>query len=321
MKLGSIFMALNAQADSVPARIMLIPAGSVVRGRDGRAWNNADPAKVVRATAARGLDLAIDINHAIDLKAPKGDDAPAVGWIGATSLNEAGEIWGDVEWTDQGRALLAEKKYRYLSPVFYYDEKTMDIRAIAGAALTNRPNLDIPALNSESIQEDTSMKKLLAALGLPETATEDQALQALNAVQGSTATNAQAASVDLTAYAPRADLQLMEARALNAEGELKTLKAGDLLKRAESAVDGAIKDRKIAPASKDAYLAMCSSEDGLKNFEAVVKATPALIPEKLATPPGTPPGGEAALNAEELALAKSAGYSEAEWNKVKEAGK
>lgn len=165
------------------------------------------------------------------------------------------------------------------------------------------------------------MKKLLAALGLPETATEDQAMQALNAMQTKAATNAQAGAVDLTAYAPRADLQLMETRALNAEEQLKTIKANDLSKRAEAAVDGAIKDRKIAPASKAAYLAMCASEDGLKNFETVVKATPALIPETPEGPKGTPPEGEAALNAEELALAKSAGYSDAEWKKVKEAGK
>lgn len=165
------------------------------------------------------------------------------------------------------------------------------------------------------------MKKLLAVLGLPETATEDLALQALNAMQSKAATNSQAGSVDLTAYAPRADLQLMETRALNAETQLKTLRESDLKQRAEAAVDAAVKDRKIAPASKDAYIAMCASEEGLKNFEAVVKATPALIPENPEGPKGNPPAGEAALNAEELAIAKSAGYSEAEWKKVKEAGK
>jgi phage I-like protein len=336
MQLGSIFFSLNAEGGKAPARVQLLPPGPVVKGRDGRTWLCSDPAAVLVATAAREVDLAVDINHSTDLQAPLGADAPAVGWLRNVALNEAGEVWADADWTDEGKALIEGRRYRYLSPVFKFDPQSMEIEALIGASLCNRPNLRLQALNSESApdgqsagtKEEVSMKALCAALGLPETATEGELVQAVSAIKAkapapaaSAATAVNAQSVDLTAYAPRADLALMEQRALNAEGRLQTLKVEDLKKRAEAAVDAAIKDRKIAPASKDAYLAMCASEEGLRQFGEIVKVAPAVIPERSQGAVGDPPAGDAALNAEELATAKELGYSPEAWKKVKEAAK
>jgi len=336
MDVGSLLFALNAEAGAPPARIMLLPAGPAVKGRDGRAWLMTDPEAVLLATAERGVDLAIDVNHATDLVAPLGGDAPAVAWLSNLARNDSGEIWCDAAWTDEGKALVLSRAYRYLSPVFTFDEESREIQALLGASLTNRPNLRLPALNRESapaakaagLKEDTLSKILCAALGLPETATEEQQVQAINALKAKSAAPAapapvaaNAMSVDLTLYAPRADLAAMETRALNAEGELTRAKAADLKKRAETAVDAAIEDRKIAPASKDAYLAMCASEEGLKQFEGIAKATASIIPAAPEHRDGEPPAGDAALNAEEAATAKSMGYTEAEWKKVKEASK
>jgi phage I-like protein len=38
-------------------------------------------------------------------------------------------------------------------------------------------------------------------------------------------------------------------------------------------------------------------------------------------PLGTPPGTQTSLNAEEITMAKSMGYSQEEWKKLKEASK
>lgn len=330
MDVGSIFFALNMESGTLPDKIKLLPIGPVVKGQDGRTWLLSDPEGVLLATAERGIDLAIDVNHSTDLQAPQGKAAPAVGWVSKLAKNDAGEIWGEVAWTDEGKALVLSRAYRYISPVFAYDPDSREIQALIGAGLTNRPNLRLQALNQESTpaakvagitKEDISMKMLCAALGLPETATEAELVQAINAIKTKPGTAANAQAVDLAVYAPRADLALMEQRALNAEKTLADLKAGDLAKRSEDAVDAAIKDRKIAPASKAAYLAMCASEEGLKQFQEIAKTAPAIMPAKAEGPAGAPPETEAALNAEESAQAKSMGYSDAEWKKVKEASK
>ena len=61
-----------------PEWIQLLPLGPAVEGRDGRAWTMSDADAVV---AASELPLVLDWEHATEIKAPKGDEAPAAGWI------------------------------------------------------------------------------------------------------------------------------------------------------------------------------------------------------------------------------------------------
>ena len=169
-------------------------------------------------------------------------------------------------------------------------------------------------------------KALLAALGLPETATITEALaavQALNATKAKADVQTDTSKVDLTAYAPRADLNAMEARATTAEKQLAELNAAQLKKDAEAAVDEAIKNRKIAPASKAEYLALCATAAGLESFKKIAAATPAIIGEGNQAPEGTPPAGGSgvALNAEEAAVARAMGYTVEEYQKLKEGKK
>jgi phage I-like protein len=228
-----------------------------------------------------------------------------------------GAIWADVTWTGRGEEAVKNLEYRYISPVFRHNEKG-EIEAILRAALCNNPNIDIESLNSEMpespAKENRNMDKILAALGLPATATENDAVAAiarlntqLNAAQG----------VDLAAYAPRADLSVMETRAVAAEKQLAELNAAALKKEAEAMVDQAVKDRKISPASKAEYLSLCATQDGLGSFKKIVAASPAIIGEGAQAPAGTPPGSQTSLNAEESAMAKAAGYTPEEWKKFK----
>ena len=181
-------------------------------------------------------------------------------------------------------------------------------------------------------------KEFLAALGLKETATAAEAIAAVQALQNKAALNAakpgaaaqtqtdttgnKVSSVDLAAYAPRADLNAMEGRALAAEKQLAELNAARFKKDVEAAVDEAIKNRKIPPASRAGYLALCATGEGLETFKKIAATAPAIISAETQAPEGTPPTeGSAALNAEEAGLAKAMGYSAEEFQKIKEGNK
>jgi phage I-like protein len=325
---GSLFLALNVE-EGIPDRIMLVPCDKVVKGRDNREWKNPNPKQTAINSNARLAFLPVDENHSTDLAAPKGGASPAMGWMKNLCADENGAIWAEVEWTERGRGALVKKEYRFISPVFLYNEKS-EINCILRAALTNTPNLNLPALNAERpeniVTEVHMNEELLAALGLGETATEAEALaaaRALNAAKSPAKPQADTSAVDLAAYAPRADLSAMEARALAAEKQLAELDAAALLRDAEAAVDEAIKNRKVPPASREEYLAFCSTKEGLEKMKTIFSKSPAIIGAETQAPEGAPPaaGGGAALNAEETALARAMGYSTEEYQKIKEGKK
>ena len=125
-----------------PEWIMVIPAGQF-SGRDGRGpFKLNDPSKVLEATAKADMKagLPVDYDHATDFAAPHGGRAPAAGWMKELQVRD-GAIWAHVEWTDKGKEAVASKEYRYISPVFSFDEKTGEVLALLRAGLTNNPNL------------------------------------------------------------------------------------------------------------------------------------------------------------------------------------
>jgi phage I-like protein len=320
---GSLFLSLNFEGD-IPTRIELVPAAAVVTGRDGRRWKNSKPKQAALNSNARLPSLPIDENHSTDLAAPKGGASPAFGWMSNLCADERGAIWADVEWTERGREALNKKEYRYISPVLYSDERG-EINCILRAALTNTPNLQLPALNSEqpeniTTEENSMDKELCAALGLAETAAVNDALAAIEKLK--TAQNSGGTGIDLTAYVPRVELNTALERAVSAEKQMAELNAAQLKKEAESAVDEAVKAGKIPPALKDTYINMCATQAGLEQFKDIAAKTPAIIDGKPQAPAAAPPpSGTVSLNAEDAAFAKAAGYSVEEWQKIKEAGK
>jgi phage I-like protein len=330
MEPGSLFLPLENKQGEIPKRIQLLPPGPNIIGRDGRKWIMKDSEAVAAASNAYLPNLPIDENHAVDHKAPKGESSPAFGWFSHVAAAANGSVWADVEWTKRGAEAVANLEYRYLSPVILHNEKG-EVTALLRAALSNSPNLDLKSLNSETpetaapaspAKEHNDMEKILAALGLPADATEDEAVAAIAALKEKTSLNsAKTHTVDLAAYAPRADLAAMEARATAAEKQLADLNAAKFKAEVDSVIDQAIKDRKIAPASKDQYLSLCSTAEQLEGLKKVFASSPAIIGEGAQAPGGTPPGSQAALNAEETAMAAAAGYSPEEWKKLKEGQK
>lgn len=162
----------------VPEWVHLVPARSgAVQTADRRGPYFVDDAEaVIQASFAEADELQIDENHAQDLAAGVGLPSPARGWITEMQARDDG-IWGRVRWNEAGRALVADRAYRAMSPVVQHDQSKR-ITRILRASLVNRPNFrGLATLNQETNRMD--MQRLAGALGLPDDASEEQILAAI----------------------------------------------------------------------------------------------------------------------------------------------
>lgn len=169
-------------------RILVLPMGDIVlRGHSKRARLDdlAHAEAVVAASLAHAgrTDPMIDYDHqSYHAVGPgKGGNARAAGWIKGLSADEAG-IWADVEWTPAAAAALAAREYRYISPIFYPD-KDGRVVWLRNAGLVNEPAIEaLPAVAAAYLETPVNYTKIAAALGLPDTATEDEILAAIGAM-------------------------------------------------------------------------------------------------------------------------------------------
>lgn len=298
--------------EELPEWICLVPAGEIIRGRDGREYANPGADALIEAQEANGVDIPIDIEHATEKKAPRGEDAPALAWIHINELeNRSGELWGKLSWNPHGAYVVADRNYRYYSPAYVLEIATNRILYVKSVGLTNSPNLRLPALNHEELGGDELEKipsKVLTALGLNAEATETEVLSAIDALKvKQTAANAQGA----TEVVPKADYTLMLNRAETAENELKAVKQKEFAAKVKTAVNQAVKDGKIAPSSKEYYTTSCNTEDDLKRFEDFIKASPKIISANDQEAPDNQPGAgtQVELNDEQRAIASQLGIS------------
>mgnify|MGYP006286603461 CR=1 FL=1 len=114
-----------------------------------------------RNYAENGTDLAIDYHHS-SVFAAQGQmsKAPAAGWIREMELrNDGTELWAHVLWTAEARSDIADRRYRYLSPVLRWNEpdpvtgERVPLQ-IHSVALTNTPFMtSLQALNQASAPE------------------------------------------------------------------------------------------------------------------------------------------------------------------------
>eukprot|EP01132_Coremiostelium_polycephalum_P020925 gene20925-24871_t len=150
---SEIYSSVELSDGKAPEWVELIPAGPSVVGRDGRAWLFDDAAHQFVQTnfSSRAIDLPIDWEHATQRRASRGEEAPAGAWIKQLEIRD-GALWGQVDWTPRGGLQVESKEYRFLSPVFDYDDETKRIVRMVSAALTNIPNLVMTALNQEQME-------------------------------------------------------------------------------------------------------------------------------------------------------------------------
>ncbi len=268
--------------------VQLLPPGEF-GGRDGRGpYHVADAAALVAAFEAHGMPLPVDYEHQSEDAQAKTEPTPGAGWIVAIEAREDG-VWGQVEWTQRAAAFIAAREYRYLSPVFYFYTKTGAIQALAGAGLTNHPNLHLRALSRALHQEspmDDLAERLRYMLNLPVMATAqelvDHIQRLIDLLQG-----ADAAAETMRALVPglspdmalpdiasslaagwqileqsatqdralasdeRAGRTTAEQRAAAAEARVLELEAQALDRAACDQVAAALRARKITPAQAD----------------------------------------------------------------------
>lgn len=260
------------QAGGVPEWIHLLPAGAEVHTADNRGpYRVIDPQSVVAASS--GMKLPIDENHAIDWAAPRGEPSPARGYIIELQARADG-IWGRVDWTETGRAMMADRAYLGISPAIVHDGQKQII-GIARASLTNKPNLrGLTALHMETSMSFAAVAK---ALGLSDDAGEDKILSAIGdltkpavALQSSlcqigvalgVAEDAKPevilAAAQAKGTATPSEITALQSELATVTGELKSMKDATSREKAEAFVDTAIREGRVGVKPvRDRYIAM-----------------------------------------------------------------
>lgn len=300
--------------------VRLMPVGRI-DAADGRKWVNDDPDAVVEASRPASVDMVVDFDHQSEYT-KNGTPAPAAGWI-RDLKHEAGFIWGLVEWTRAAMERLADRQYRYISPVFRAPGGA--VKKILRAGLTNTPAIhELPAVasNQENNVSDF-IEAVAAALGQEADSTATQVVDALKrrlaeserrlellaaatevlGLSGdTTVADIEKAAADLRRPDPARYVDRAAFDDVN--GRLGALEKASTENKARAAVDKAMADRKVTPAMEPWALELAT-----KNPEAFAEfcaKQPAVIAQAGA-PAGQPPAAGGSLTAEDLAVCKAMG--------------
>jgi len=137
-------MNIQQQALQPGAAVRILPAGKF-KANDSRpqaanGWFiDAVIARDVVALADSHQDsFVIDYEH----QSLKGKEAPAAGWFKRLEWREGdGLFMTDITWTARAKAMISALEYRYVSPVFLFNNQTGGVEKIVSVALTNTPAL------------------------------------------------------------------------------------------------------------------------------------------------------------------------------------
>ena len=258
--------------EGVPEWVHLVPAGTF-SGVDGRGpFSLADAAAVIARSMAEAGRLPLDENHSTDLAGPAGNPSPARGWIVELQARDDG-IWGRVEWTETGAAMMRDKAYRGISPVFIH-AKGGEVLGVLRAALTNTPNLTQLTALFHTQETGMDLERLRTALGLPGTADEAAILAAIETHRTAASVHATLAAGVRTAIglgaevpddgilvalnartAAGGEVARMAATITTLETQVATMQAERARDRAVAFIDGAIRAGKPIVALRDHYIA------------------------------------------------------------------
>lgn len=291
----------NVEVSGAPNVIAVLPLGHVVSSK-GEFDVDAESYEAMKAQIAkRGVDLVIDYEH----QTLKGVQAPAAGWVKEIHLTD-NSIEARVEWTPQAEKYLANREYRYLSPVITVRKTDNKATGLHSLALTNTPAIEgmAPIVNSLNFEGGSNnmefLKKLAQLLGLGEDATEEQVTEALSALiaehkslkdgqqppadaEKVVANKAVCELLGLKAGAATEDVtaKIMELKSGTIDGvnvveELKALKKQSAERAADDAVTMALKAGKITPAQKDWARSYALSDP--QGFASFVEKAPRVVP-------------------------------------------
>lgn len=290
--------------EAAPERIMLFPKSGRIGTRDGRSFL-VDFTRLVARFQADGIKVPLDINHATEILAPKGERADPVGFI--TALEPEGEaLYGRVDWIDPSAAPALLKAYPYVSPAFPAPKG--EALWLKSAALVASPALGAqPALAQAdpSHTPESPMKTVIAALGLADGASEAECLAALTTLK---------TQGDPALFVPKAVHDEAVARLSSLSGELEGLRSSQRTEKVEALLEGALKARKILPAQRDHYAALCATDAGLAAVEQLLAGAPELLAASGLDGRAAPSGDDTArLSAEDREVIRQLGITEADF--------
>ncbi|MCB5198588.1 phage protease [Loktanella sp. TSTF-M6] len=305
-------VALAADGGAAPEWVQLTPKGPELAANDGRKHRLTRPDQVIAAFRAYGHPLPIDVEHATHVRADQGLEAPAYGWVREIETRD-GALWGRVEWNEQGAAWVASKAYKFLSIGYAADPATGEITRLISVGLTNTPGFKMPELAKAGTtkENDTMDKAVLDALGLASDATAADAVAKIKDLKLEVHT-ASAKAPDPTLYVAKAQLDAANAKLTEME-KAETARADQAI---TAAVDAGVAAGKIAPAAKEGFLAMAKAQ-GIEAFTATVAKMPVIVGGKSDLDDKDPDKKSTTLSAEEIAVAKQMGLTEAEFATAK----
>lgn len=250
------------------AWVHLVPAGTFT-GIDGRGPYSLINANSVidRTRKYYGRrQIVVDYEHQTEFREKNGKPAPAAGWIVGLEARQDG-VWGLVEWTEPAAAHIANREYRYISPVFFH-QADGTVTMLKSASLTNTPNLDqLVALNSaeapmDNIELAGKVREAAALLGLPETSDQaaviarlkqvTQIAASLSDLTGETGVAQNTAAPDPAKFVPIGDFQRTVA-------ELNKLRSGVTKEKAELHVAEHIRAGIVLPFMKEWAVSLCTT--------------------------------------------------------------
>ncbi len=289
----------------VPEVIRVLPKGHVSSTKGDFEVDDRDIAGIIRQFKARRLDLVIDYEH----QTLSDVQAPAAGWIKDLYPGEDA-LMARVEWTKKGREYIANKEYRYLSPVVLVKKADQHAAVFHSAALTNTPAITgmFAIINSDalSIEEEEEPRMELSALiellGLEEGTAEEDVLKRIKELTQQAAEEGQGgqegkegpAKEGTQLVANKTVLDLLglpeDARTEDVTARIMAFKAGDSAlqrrvaelekqaasQKAEELVGLALKDGKLSPAQKEWAVAYALSDP--KGFAKFVEKAPVVVP-------------------------------------------
>ena len=335
---GRVLMQITPAQDFLPSdgREMDVPAWRIneaIAGRVIAAYNPAQPP-------------VIDYEHQTLHKEANGQPAPAAGWIHGLRWLDGKGLYAEAELTQRARELVAAGEYRYFSPVFEYAKSTGDVVRVLMGALTNHPAIHgMDAINLMAAATArfganphpnppettvTLLEKLLAAIGLPATTTEDAAIAACTSIKAQADAARDALKLDGTATAETVtaactSLRTAAASATPDPAKYVPVAVVEELKTSVAALTAQVGERQvedlIAPALKDGRLlpaqeawARDLGKTNVAALTAYLKTAQPIAALAGTQTGGKPPAGEPdkdahGLTKDELAVAAACGLT------------
>ena len=241
-----------------PAGDFSVPDGAMM-GTGPWRLNAAAASALISSDTPRKRDMVIDYEHQSLLSRTNGQPAPAAGWIkpGALTWREDG-LYASAAWSAKAKAMIAEGEYKYISPVFRYDEQTGHPTKLFNVALTNTPAIDgmraVTAAASSFFQpseQPTMIPTLKTLLGIDSDAPTDAETEAACAALTAKLADAEtkiAAAMAKTAPDPSKFVPLEVMAALQAD--LAALRSEINEKDVVDIVGKALSDGKLLPAQE-----------------------------------------------------------------------